>query len=138
MSNKLAILFLAFFFTNCSVSNSYTSFDCDEDYFKISFNELINNNIAFDDKKIELIGTFYFGLEQSSITDDDNPNNQIWIRFDFKEKMLDEKGNNLFDDKRLYKYSGKKVKVRGIFNRKNKGHLGIYDGTIENIQYFGN
>ena len=138
MRKELLILSLVLICLSCGSVETYTSPDYDGGkYTAVSFEQLSENPNQFDKKKIELVGIFYYGMEEAALTNKENPKNRIWIKFDYKKKMIDKDGNSLFEDEKLLRYSGKDVKLKGVFNKENTGHLGIYFAAIEDLDYFG-
>lgn len=138
MKNKLIILFLVLICFSCGSVETYTSPDYDSgEYTMVSFEELLKDPNPLDKKKIELVGVFHYGMEEASLSNKEDPEDRIWVKFDYTKKMVDKNGNSLFEDEKLLQYTGKEVKLKGTFNQENTGHLGIYFAAIEDLDYFG-
>ncbi len=134
----MLILSLILICVSCGSVDTYTSPDYDSGkYTAVSFEQLLKDPNQFDKKKIELVGIFHYGMEEAGLTNKKNPKNRIWIEFDYAKKMIDKNGKSLFKDEKLLRYSGKEVKLKGVFNKENTGHLGIYFAAIEDLHYFG-
>lgn len=136
---KIQYLLLMVLFTGCGKTNSYTQKSYIENDFKrISINEIISDPTNYNNKKIELEGYFYFGLEEACISKVKNPelNDRIWIEFNFFKGLQNNGNNERLDGKKLMTFSGKRIKIKGVYTIENKGHLGRYSGAIRDLVYF--
>ena len=134
----MKLLVLIIFLNSCSSNETYRLASYTQDnYNPESISNIMKNPYKYDDKTVELQGYFYHGLEYTSIAEKkySNPSESIWISFNFKIKLLNDKGDNLLEESRLENISGKKIKIKGTFNVDKKGHLGIYAGSLTNITY---
>ncbi|MGY3793779.1 hypothetical protein [uncultured Aquimarina sp.] len=136
----MKFLILIVFLNGCASIGTYktTSYE-EDDYTKVSIDKILENPNLYHEKKIELNGYFFYGLEEAAITNDKSSSvkQRIWIDFDYKKNLLDNNNNELFAKNKLLDCSNKKIKIKGVFSKENKGHLGIYIGALTNITYFG-
>ena len=93
----------------------------------VSMIALIANPNKFNGQKIRLIGYLYLNFEVQAffLSKNDYENsimkNALWLSFERKKLAEYKKGNNKY------------VLIEGVFNSKEKGHFGMYSGTIESI-----
>ena len=141
MKKTCLLLLVLTLFINCRqvekvVNNSLD----DSNYKKVTINKVMQNPNLYNNKKIEIEGFFYFGFEDVSISETikSSQKERIWIKFNYFNKgFKDNKGNFLFENDKMKSYLGKKIKIKGVYDSKNNGHLGLYKGTIKDITYYG-
>ena len=141
---KLILLFLILFcslnlFTKEKVvykkQKKYVSFGIHKsDAENVSIIDLIANPDKYHGRNVMIKGVVRLQFESNAIylTKDCYNNrlskNALWISLD--EKTLKT------DLRKLRKYNGKYVLVEGVFDKTNKGHFGMYSGTIKNVYRF--
>ncbi|MCL6220936.1 hypothetical protein [Zunongwangia pacifica] len=138
---KYSILFLVVIFNSCSVVDKYESSKISystDDYIKSSVKDIIDNPELYNGKKVELQAYFYYSIETSFLSTDAKLNNgeNIWVEFNYFSDLLDKEGKSLYKENKLSNYSEEKVKIRGIYDSGNNGHLGVHKGSIKDIVYF--
>ena len=138
---KYILLFLTISLISCSTIDTYESSKIDFEknvYIKTSLNDIIENPLFYNGKKVELNGYFYYSIESSFLSANVKPkrDGKVWVEFNYFSELLNKEGENLFKDKRLISYIKKKVKIRGVYDSSNNGNLGIYNGSITDIVYF--
>ncbi len=137
---KMRFFILTVLLNSCSSIGTYESISYKEnEYKKESISDIVSTPNLYHNKTIELDGYFYHGLEYTSIAEEkySDPSKSIWISFNFRDDLLNNQGGALFKKNRLEKSSGKKIRIKGVFTRDKKGHLGIYAGSLTDITYFG-
>ena len=77
----------------------------------------------FNNDTLLISGEFHYSFEDVSINKDSN---RIWVNSIGQTVGGEEIVENLHD---------RDIEVYGLFNSKDKGHLGQYLGTIEKIYY---
>jgi len=117
MNSKLFLLFLCCVFTIISsVSASYPK--------SISLIQLIVTPERFHQKEVVVIGVVSLGFERDAL-------------FFHQEDIVYRVKNNgiwLGDlPKKCDQLDGRYVRLRGKFNQRNGGHLGVFKGGVENI-----
>ncbi|MGF1636847.1 MAG: hypothetical protein ACFCUU_07215 [Cyclobacteriaceae bacterium] len=85
-----------------------------------NFNKVLNSPDNFHGKEIEMSGIMHEQFEDVAIysTNDKNKEKALWVDFKKGEYGLD----------------GKRVKLKGEFDKKDKGHLGQYFGVIKSAE----
>ena len=120
---------------NCSCKQSQKIIN--EEYNLVSMQKVINNVDFYDGKKIEIKGYFNFRMSESSVYVDKKMNSKkkIWVEFDFFNDIKNNEGKFFFKEDNVLNYTGKKVTIRGVYNKKYNGHLAAYNGSI-NVHTF--
>ncbi len=122
---------------SCNSSKIYTIQDYNESkYQEVLLDKLIESPELYEGNKIELIGKFHFTIETSSISKGGSMYGGIWIDFINNKKLVDENGNDLKKLGNRGDLSGHKIKIRGEFTSKKRGHLASYKGSLKDIVYF--
>ena len=122
-------------FTSCKSSPQlkfkYSNLDSLLKARKISLHNLSENYRQYQGAYIETQGRFYQGFEEFAIYPEkyifSNESKGFWL-------MLD--SGFVIDTKYLNKMNGKRVRIKGIIDTANKGHLGFYRATIRRIYYW--
>ncbi|CAL2093784.1 protein of unknown function [Tenacibaculum sp. 190524A02b] len=130
------LFFLVFIFNSCKQPKSIVN-SRNNSYTTILLKELIFSSNNYKDKPIEVEGFFTFKMEESSISINENSSysEKVWLEFDFYKELRSQKGKYFFKDNNLLNYNSKKIKIRGIYNIKYKGHMSWYKGSI-NVKEF--
>ncbi|WP_375239928.1 hypothetical protein [Aurantibacter sp.] len=127
MIRILFIVFLSTLYCSCSAQkNNKTT----ENATTVSIINLISNPLKYHNKKIILNGYLKFEHEGNAIylNKEDylstNSINAIYIRI--SDTKIIENGFNYSDD-----FSGM---IQGVFDKNDKGHLGLFSGSINRIE----
>ena len=114
-----------------TATNESSPIEWREDVTDVSIIQLISNPEKFDGKYVRFIGFVSVAFEGDAIYlhEDDYKygltKNALWLSL---TKDIYEKQSRKFD--RKY------VLVEGTFSARNRGHMGLYSGAIENIKRF--
>lgn len=136
-SLKVTILFVAVFILGCKNKYIYSSDDLkNKTYQAINIDMLEKNSLEYDNMLIEIQGYFYMDIENIYIHNNNNQN-RIWLDFNFFKPLVSKESDTL-NGKKLISFNKKKVTVKGIYKVDKTGHLGVYNGGITNITFFGN
>jgi hypothetical protein len=104
---------------------------------KVDINDLIKNPNQFHGKYIETYGYFTVNRNETALYLRKGALGKgIWLSFD--EEIKNSKGVYLLKDNNIDYYNDIMLKIKGVFNKNKKGNLGIYGGTITNINFFSN
>ena len=139
---KVFSILLFLIASSCNVSKVSKVYSVKEynnlsfEYEKVSLNKLMDNPQLYEGKKIESKGKFHFTIETSSLSEDGSMYGGIWIDFISDQNLIDENGNNLKKLGNRGDLSGHKVKIKGEFTSKKRGHLAAFKGSLKNIVYF--
>ncbi len=121
------ILFFLQFNTSC---NNQIFNNCPKyNFVKASIQDIIKSPNQYDGKRIELEGYYYEDFEVTALSEKriELDESSIWLDFMYNEELIKKlKGN---------KPTNKYVKIRGVFNVNNKGHLNMFSGGITKICY---
>ena len=136
MKYKITILILLFFISSliffdfCMAGEIKSFGKINKQSINVSFLELTANPELYHNKQIRLIGVMKLEIEGNSIFlskehyQYDVTRNAFWISLSpLLEKQKAE----------IKKLNGKYVLLEGIFKKDRKGHMGLYMGTITNI-----
>jgi hypothetical protein len=134
---NILVLFLAWTFTLFSCRHkSRTDFSIQKidtviHPLKISIDDLAKDYKALHGHYIETEGNFFSGFEQFSIYTDkelsSSYSNGFWLNIN----------NDIqFDYEHLSQIQGKKIKIKGIVDTTQRGHLSMYLATITNIYFW--
>lgn len=113
---------------NSKADEILISYEC----IDVSLIQLIANPEEYHGKFIRVIGVGNLEFEGNAVyvnKDDYKYNvfkNGVWIEF----------GENSLKYEDAVKYNGKYVIIEGIFNSEEKGHFGMWSGTIEKINRY--
>jgi len=90
------------------------------------FEEVLNSPNKFHEKEIEIIGIIHERPEDNAIylTEDSGKENAVWVEYLQILRMI-----NSYEG-----LDGSKIKLKGEFDKNEKGHLGQYSGTLRNAQ----
>jgi hypothetical protein len=97
----------------------------------VSFIQLLANPEKYDGKTIQVIGYLNIEFEGNAIYlhKEDRvhmiTHNAFWVRFS-KDLTLDK-------DKAIKDFSGQYVIIVGVFSMKEHGHMGLFEGSINEI-----
>lgn len=83
-----------------------------------TISEIISRPAGFDGKYVSVVGYYYSGFEMSGIYS--LP----------QDELLPKDGLWLFGTSPFHDFNGEKVFVSGMFSSVNRGHLGLWSGTI--------
>lgn len=137
----IALLFLVL--TSCNAGKKIYLSDCDGDktFKRVTFNHLLDSLNYYDQKYVEITGTYEEGKGKSAIYNDstlvktDN-HKAFWVNFS-QDCELYLKGTNtgLFDynDGRFTQINNKRMRIRGKLDAHNLGYLKQYKGCIDHI-----
>ena len=90
-----------------------------------TFLNIINNPDKYHGKEIEIYGYVNFLFEGDSIAlDTSNWRNRLWI---------EDIATELLPIKHLQFWNGRRVIMKGTFDRTNRGHLSMFKGAIKNV-----
>jgi ribosomal protein S16 len=140
MKNSI-ILFVVMISISCSNSNKVTDVfqgNCLAPATKVTLSELKNNSVKFNGKYIDVIGYYKSGFETSAIFKNSrstNNENALWLRFANTHMRNIKTQKDFTEPDENKKIDGKKIRVIGLFNNVNKGHLDQYFGAVEQICY---
>lgn len=87
------------------------------------FEKVLRSPEQFHGEKIEITGVFHERFEDNAIylNTSVNKDQAIWVNFSDLFMLI-----NTF-----YGLDGSKIRVTGIFNKDDKGHLGQYAGSLD-------
>jgi hypothetical protein len=105
-------------------------------YEKVEFRTLYENPEKYHNKNIEIRGYFNCNRNETAIYSDKTDGKGVWISF-FKNNLIDNKGNYLLQNNRIYSYSKSYIIIRGKYDYEMKGNLSQYEGSINKVTYFG-
>jgi len=129
-----AVIFLINF--NCNLDhNAHRVFqtpECLQNPEKVTIKMLKNSPVRYHSHFVEISGFYEWGTEQSSVSEKFNEKPMIWINFSFDLVDSLEK-DDLPNESIFLKMIGKKLKIRGVVDTNDHGHLGGYFATIRNI-----
>jgi hypothetical protein len=133
----LALIFcsLTLGFTSCKSSPQlkfqYSDLDSILKPKEISLHQLSKNYRLYQGQYIETEGRFYEGFEKFAIYPEkyifSNAPKGFWL-------MLD--SGFVSDRKYFTKMNGRRIRIKGIIDTTDKGHLGLYYATIRRIYYW--
>lgn len=134
---KASIFLIAVFILGCKNKNIFYSDDFkNKTYQAVDIDMFKKNPLKYDNILIEIEGYFHMDIENIYIHNNQNQN-RIWLDFNFFKPLLKNERDSLNGNK-LMTFNRKKVTVKGIYKVDNTGHLGVYNGGITNITFFGN
>ena len=122
-------------FISCKSSTqlkfSYSNLDSLLKPKKISLHNLSENYRQYQGTYIETQGRFYQGFEEFAIYPEryifSNESKGFWLRLD---------SGFVIDSKYFAKMYGKRVRIKGIIDTADRGHLSFYRATIRRIYYW--
>jgi hypothetical protein len=137
----IALLFLIL--TSCNEGKKIYLSDCDGDktFKRVTFSHLLDSLNYYDQKYVEITGTYEEGKGKSAIYNDstlvktDN-HKAFWVNFSQDcELYLKGTNNGLFEynDGRFTQINNKRVRIRGKLDAHNQGYLKQYKGCIDHI-----
>lgn len=100
-------------------------------FYSVSLLTLITNPAEYDGKVVQVEGVFEFYFSESALFASVEWykhsifRNSVTLRLDVKAKEID----------KLNSWTGRYVEVRGVFDAKDRGHLGGSSGTIKEVSY---
>jgi len=137
---KYISLILVIAFMSCSQKNfRYVKKDYDNEtsiYQKVDLSDLLKNYEDYDGKYIQVSGFFIGNINESAMYSKEGSKEGIWISF--KDELIDDNGNTLLKNNTIYDLSDSDVTLKGKFDSKEKGNLGLYKGSLTEIIYFSN
>jgi hypothetical protein len=109
-------------------------------YEKVTLTDLRNHPDKYDGKKVELYGFYKGYFEMSALfikKSANNAENAIWVRFGDNTKLINQESGLAISDslETMKLIGGKKMKLLGVFDKNEKGHLNQYFGTLKQIRY---
>jgi hypothetical protein len=143
-TNHMKLIPLLFFFqflacSGCNNENeigeNYTNSNCPNPT-KLSFEELLDNKDFYNGKLVELVGVFKGHFELSALFSGKNFNksNGIWIEFSDEDGLINDKSKlSINHDSEAPKIEDKKIRIVGIFDKTEKGHMSEYAGGLKSI-----
>lgn len=132
---KASILLITVFILGCKNKHIFYSDDFkNKTYQTVDIDMFKKNPLEYDNMLIEIEGYFHMDIENIYIH---NNQNRIWLDFNFFKPLLNNERDSL-NGKKLMTFNRKKVTVKGIYKVDKTGHLGVYNGGITNITFFGN
>jgi hypothetical protein len=143
----LGFVALAIVFQSCkskSGKKTYQS-DCDAgiSFKRISFTRLIDSIDDYDQKYIEVDGTYEEGKDESALVNDSlfvdhSSERALWINFSQDCPLYlvgTRQGIFEYSDGKFTQLNNKSLTIRGKIDVRHKGHLGSYRGTIERVSF---
>ena len=119
-----------FVFTTDDQSKNKITFE------KVDINSLIKNPNKFHGNYIETYGYFTVNVNETALySKKGSLDKGVWLSFD--EGIKNSKGVYLLKNDNINSYNDIMLKIRGVFDKNKKGNLGVYSGTITNIDFFG-
>ncbi len=123
-----SIITLVLIFFLCSCTKQYEFGLQKEIKEKTNLKQIAQSPSSYSSEIIELTGFYFCGFEESGLHEtriNRNNGQAIWVELglDIQEKGL--------DYNTLQEFNGKKIKVQGVFDPDEKGHLSHYLGTIK-------
>lgn len=123
---------------NNKISIRYQNLNYTDKFDEISFKELKKDPNRYHEKNIELIGYYKYSFEESALYSSSFSNDSkgaVWISFHKDIPLINSlTGANLYDSyKEFEKISNRRIRVKGKFNVKLKGHLNDYYGELNNV-----
>ncbi len=133
--NLILIISLTFILPSCKTANetkfSITKIDTLNKPIVISIDDLTKNYKKLHGQFVETSGRYYLSDENFSIsTDIDTLTGKVkrfWLHVDHRLKMK----SKSFD-----KMNGMKIKVKGIVDTTQRGHMKLYLATISRIYFW--
>jgi hypothetical protein len=111
------ILLVCFLFTSCPTF-------CQE-ALDTTFRNILNDPDKYDGKEVEIYGYINFEFEGDCIfLDTVNLQNRIWVG---------EIEPELLSKKYFGKLNGRRVIIKGKYDKDNHGHMGLFKGAITHI-----
>ncbi len=141
MVNKLALtifILVNSLFAQNSIRDTINTEDAR--YSDISIIQLIVNPVKYDGKKISVSGYMHIKFEDCAIyltkTDADylNGANGLWISFSKNIEKLSINSGYKKSDVPISYFDCKFVRITGIFNMNERGHMGMFAGAIDSVQ----
>jgi hypothetical protein len=146
--NKLPILLVlltGMMFWSCKNEKKIYKSDCNDNktFKRISFKQLMDNLEDYDQKYVEVSGTYKEDKEVSALFNDSllvahSNKNALWVDFSQECPLyLSGTRKGLFDynDGTFTQLNNKYITIRGLIDMHNKGYLKQYRGTIERVSF---
>ncbi len=145
MKKKLLLLILPFIIfysciSNRTVNQVFVSEKCKENSQSISFTKARDSLQFLDGHFVEISGYFIWGSEEFAISENKkvaDSKDVIWI--DLSNEIIDSIFMSIKSDKKkssFDKIQGKKIKIKGVVNSFEHGHLNQYMFSIKQVCYF--
>jgi hypothetical protein len=141
----LPALFTALMCQSCRYEKKVYKSNCnDERAFKrIGFKQLMDSLDNYDQKYIEVSGTYEEDKELSALYNDSlfvdhSSKNALWVDFSQECPLYltgTHKGLFEYNDGKFTQLDNKTITVRGVIDTHNKGHLKKYRATIERVSF---
>lgn len=130
---KYKLLLVSFILVCCKQSPKKTNTISDVEYNETSINEVFKSPHLYNSKKVVVEGYFHFRMEDSSLSGRKTTNleNRIWLEFNFFSDLENQHKKLFFKDDNVLNYTGKKVRIKGVYDTQYKGHLSAYSGSIK-------
>ncbi|MFI5138545.1 MAG: hypothetical protein ACHQIM_12030 [Sphingobacteriales bacterium] len=141
----LAIVAPAIVFQSCKNEKKVYQSDCNTgvSFQRVSFTRLIDNIEDYDQKYIEVDGTYEEGKDESALVNDSlfvshSSERALWVNFSQDCPLYlvgTRQGIFEYNDGKFTQLNNKSLTIRGKIDVRHKGHLGSYRGTIERVSF---
>ena len=145
---KIILLLLlpgAFVIQSCKNEKKVFESECDAgiSFEHVNFTKLIDSIENYDQKYVEVEGTYEEGKEESALVNDSlfvdhSSGHALWINFSQDCPLYlsgTRKGLFEYNDGKFTQISNKLITIRGRIDVRHKGHLGSYRGTIDRVSF---
>ncbi|HEY4325243.1 MAG TPA: hypothetical protein VGN20_14695 [Mucilaginibacter sp.] len=144
-----AVIFLisvgVFVLQSCKSEQKTYKSDCNDNitFKRVGFTQLVDSIKNYDQKYIEVDGTYKEGKDESALINDssfvDHSNqHSLWVNFS-QDCPLYLAGTHTglfeYNDGNFTQINNKKITIRGKVDVRHKGHLGSYKGTIDRVSF---
>jgi len=114
--------------------------NCEKSIARVSIQEVAREPGKFNNKHFEIIRFFHGGFEKSAIYSRQSSFNEsraIWLNFSEFDSLYRIDSTEIgFDYAKLDDFSSYHIRIVGIFDSADRGHLDQYAGTLKNICLF--
>jgi len=141
----LIFLLIAFVSQSCKSDKKIYQSNCDDGiiFKRIGFTQLIDSINDYDQRYIEVDGTYQEGKEESALFNDSlfvdhSSEHALWVNFsqDCPLYLLGtHKGIFEYNDGKFTQLNNKNITIRGKIDVRHKGHLGSYKGTLDRVSF---
>ena len=138
-------LVAASIFQSCKNDQKIYKSECNNGitFKRVGFTQLIDSIKEYDQKYVEVVGTYEEGKEESALFNDSlfvdhSSQHAIWVNFSQDCPLYltgTRQGIFEYNDGKFTRLSNKTVMIRGKIDVRHKGHLGSYRGTIDRVCY---
>ena len=133
------LLLIIYLLSGCDPERStiYSTKDCLEKYQPGNIAAIVSSPEKYDHSYVEITGFYYWGVEQTSLSNarvSKYKSSLLWV--DFNSSLIDSLENNNIHNENIFKnLTGRRIKIRGRIDSKDRGHLDQYGATIKNVCY---